>query len=78
MTETVMMSWIGDLRFTVISSTREHQTFLITPEQESEWMAYWSRRSPDEVANGQEQMDTFRKFADEFLLLMRRGRAKHA
>ena len=45
----------------------------ITPEQESEWMAYWSRRSPDEVANGQEQMDTFRKFADEFLLLMRRG-----
>jgi DNA-binding transcriptional MerR regulator len=45
----------------------------ITPEQEREWMAYWSRRSPDEVANGQEQMDTFRKFADEFLLLMRRG-----
>jgi hypothetical protein len=45
----------------------------ITPEQEREWMAYWSRRSPDEVANGQQQMDSFRKFADEFLVLMRKG-----
>src|SRR5690349_8799406 len=36
----------------------------ITPEQEREWMAYWSRRSTDEVANSQQQMDSFRKFAD--------------
>jgi DNA-binding transcriptional MerR regulator len=45
----------------------------ITPEQEREWMAYWSRRSTDEVANSQQQMDSFRKFADEFLVLMRKG-----
>ena len=45
----------------------------ITPEQEREWMAWWSRRSPQEVANGQQQMDAFRQIAERFLALMRAG-----
>jgi DNA-binding transcriptional MerR regulator len=45
----------------------------ITPEQEREWMDYWARRDPAEVAHGQEQMDAFRKVADQFLAHLRDG-----
>jgi DNA-binding transcriptional MerR regulator len=53
--------------------TRELINQHITPEQEREWLTYWARRKPEEIAASQEQRAAFRAISEEFRELMRSG-----
>lgn len=57
------------------SVVRELINQHITPEQEREWLTYWAKRQPADVADAQDQMTTFRAISQEMLALMRRGDA---
>lgn len=57
------------------SITRELINQYITPEQEREWMTYWSQQEPREALAGQEQFGAYRDIARDFYTLMQRGAA---
>ena len=62
---------VNDMQSIVRELINQH----ITPEQEREWLTYWSQRHPRDVQDGQEEMVTFRAIAQDFHALMKRGAA---
>jgi DNA-binding transcriptional MerR regulator len=62
---------VNDMQAIVRELINQH----ITPEQEREWLTYWSQRDPKDVQDGQEEIVTFRAIAQDFHALMKRGAA---
>jgi DNA-binding transcriptional MerR regulator len=62
---------VNDMQAIVRELINQH----ITPEQEREWLTYWSQRDPRDVLAGQEEMTAFRQIAQEFHALMKSGAA---
>ena len=59
----------------VQSVMRELINQHITPEQEREWLTYWSQRAPDEAQSSEQQRAAFRQIALEYHELMKSGAA---
>jgi DNA-binding transcriptional MerR regulator len=62
---------VNDMQAIVRELINQH----ITPEQEREWLTYWSQRHPQDVQDGQQEMVTFRAIAQDFHALMKQGAA---